>query len=91
MKKTPQNTENKQGIKHPDREDKPQSKNPFAYFFHENEAVLEDLKKLGIRFCACDVGGDTWPALVLPSNKALAIASDPEGNGPGAIHVFDLE
>jgi hypothetical protein len=29
--------------------------------------------------------------MVLPNGKVLAIASDPEGNGPGAIHVFDQE
>jgi len=72
-------------------ERRPQRQNPFAYFFHDNQGVLDELKRLGIRFCACDVVGDTWPAMVLPNGKVLAIASDPEGNGPGAIHVFDQE
>jgi hypothetical protein len=65
--------------------------NPFAYFFEEHPQVLEELEKFGIRFCACDVGGETWPGFVLPSRKVIAIACDPEGNGPGALHVFDQE
>jgi len=72
-------------------EGRPQPQNPFAYFFHDQEVVLDEIKQLGIQFCACDVGGETWPALVLPSGKVLAIASDPEGNSAGAIHIFDQE
>jgi len=62
-------------------EDKPQPQNPFAYFFNDNESVLDELEKLGIRFCACNVDGDMWPALVMPSGKVLALASDPEATG----------
>jgi hypothetical protein len=65
--------------------------NPFAYFLDDQQEVLQVLKKAGIQFCACDIGGEKWPALLLPNNKILAISCDPEGNGPGAIHVFDRE
>lgn len=65
--------------------------NQFSYFFEEHPQVLAELSQLGIKFVACDVGGDNWPALLLPSGKILAIAMDPEGNGPGAVHVFDRE
>ena len=73
------------------KESRPQPQNPLAYFFHDQEGVLNEIKHLGIQFCAWDVTGDTWPALVLPSGKVLASASAPEGNGPWAIHAFDQE
>jgi len=54
--------------------------------------VLAELARLGIKFVACEVGGcEEWPALLLPNGKILAIAEDPEGNGSGAIHVFERE
>lgn len=65
--------------------------NPFSYFLQDQPEVLTELARVGIRFCACDIGGEKWPALLLSNNKVLAIACDPEGNGPGAIHVFDKE
>ncbi len=37
------------------------------------------------------MAGEVWLALVPLGGKVLTIASDPEGNGPGAIHVFDQE
>ena len=90
MKTTQRNSNSEQGSPRPEQS-KTQPQNPFSYFFSDNQRVLDELARLGIRFCACDVGGDIWPALVLPSGKVLSIASDPEGNGPGAIHIFDQE
>lgn len=68
------------------------SRNPFSYFFEGHDSELEELRRLGIHFCAIDLGGgEKWPGFVLPSGKLLGIACDPEGNGPGAIHIFDKE
>ncbi len=70
----------------------PPAVNKFSYFFGEHPEVLTELARLGIKFAACEVvAGEEWPALLLPSGKILAIAEDPEGNGPGAIHIFDKE
>ena len=33
-----------------------------------------------------DTGDRDWPMLVLQSGRCLCIATDNEGNGPGAIH-----
>ncbi len=65
--------------------------NRYRYFFRERPEVLAELEKLGVRFVEVELGtGDEpWPGLQLPSGALLCIAQDPEGNGPGAIHVFD--
>jgi len=72
----------------------PNPRRQFDYIFRDRPEVLTELQRLGLRFEAVDVRegepGETWPALILPSGTVLAIAQDDEGNGPGALHVFDL-
>jgi hypothetical protein len=64
---------------------------PAHQFSHQlKPATVRELQQIGVRFVTASIGGyDHWPALVLPSGKVLAVASDDEGNGPGAFHEFN--
>ena len=70
---------------------KPSTPSRAHKFSHQLKPVtVRELETLGIRFVTADIAGyDWWPALVLPSGKVLAVASDDEGNGPGAFHEFN--
>lgn len=37
------------------------------------------------------IDGDRAACLVLDDGRALLVMSDPEGNGPGALHVYGAE
>ena len=68
----------------------PNPRHQFHHFFTERPEVLRELQSLGIRFEAIAIGnGEAWPGFVLPSKAILLVASDDEGNGPGAIHIAD--